>query len=169
MFWTRLKEWLGFGKEDVPPPDPRLEKMLQVTNTADRLGRLIAGGHWKGRRTSWRTAKLVSVHPDIYSLIHTMRTTTHAVISKGKPTVETRLSRRVKDNLYEKTLDAYLIDEKGMSFTPDIIMLELLKEIRILRENIMAYETTDDNRFDYYLRQCTNLFDELEYIIKAYL
>lgn len=170
MLFARFKKWLGFGQEEAPPPDPKLDKMNQMLSFADRLGRLLSMGNWKGRQAKWRTTKLVSVHPNIYSLIHTVRSTTNAVIAKSKPTVETRLSRRVLDNCHTVSMDDYLVDDKGMGFAPEIIMRELLTSINDLVGNIRKLkEENDEEYFDYYLRQCTNLFDELEIIIKTYL
>lgn len=168
MFLIRWAKYLGLWQEESPPPDPRLDKMNQMLTQADRLSRLVANGNWAGRRANWRTKKLTSVHPHIYSLIHTVRSTTNAVIARSKPTVETRLSRRHLDNLHTVTLDDYLVDDKGMGVAPLVIMRELLTSITDLVGNIRKTKE-DEEYYDYYLRQCTNLFDELEIIIKTYL
>lgn len=169
MYWKRFLSWFGIGVEEVTPPDPRLNEMNSMLVFADRLSRLISSGNWKGRRVTWRTSTITSVHPNIYFLIHTVRSTTNAVMAKTKPPLETRLSRKYLDNLTTLSKDNYLVDDQGMSCQPEIIMRELLGAITDLVNNILELEKTDANYFDYYLRQCTNLFGELEIIIKEYL
>lgn len=166
--WQKFLTFIGFGVEDAPPPDDRLDLMVSMLQHRDRMKRLIEQQTWKGRRGTWRTSKLMSVHPNIYYLIDTVRSTTNAVMSKSPPTREAKLSRRYLDNLYPVTLDNYLLDEQGMTCPPSVIMLELIKAIEDLVNNIRAIEQNDPTYFDYYLRQCSALFGELEIIIKAY-
>lgn len=168
MFWKQLLALFGMV-EEIVPPDPRLKQMDLMLVIAGQLSRLIGNGYWKGRRVTWRTSKLTSVHANIFFLISAVRSTTNAVMSKTKPPQETRLSRKHADNLTAVTLDSYLVDDQGMSCQPKVIMCELLEAIDDLVNNIRTLEKTDDERFDYYLRQCTHLFVELEIIIKEYL
>lgn len=165
----RFLSWIGFGQEDAPAPDERLDKMQSMLNTVDRMRRLIGQGTWKGRRGTWRTSKLESVHPNIFYLINTVRSTTDAIISRTSPPKDAKLSRRFIDNLYPVTLDQYLIDEQGQTCTPETIMRELLEAIADMANNICVLDQTDPNQYDYYLRACSNLFGELEIITKAYL
>jgi len=167
--FKKLLSWIGFGQEDAPAPDERLDKMNAMLVQMDRLRRLIAQGTWKGRRGTWRTSKFESVHQNIFYLINTVRSTTDAVLSKSPPPREATLSRRFVDNLYPVTLDGYLTDEQGYTCAPETIMRELIKAIEDLVNNIRMYDQTDSTRFDYYLRQCSNLFGELEIITKTYL
>jgi hypothetical protein len=165
----RLLRWLGFGQGDAPAPDERLDKMNAMLVQVDRLRRLIGQHTWKGRRGTWRTSKLESVHPNIFYLINTVRSTTDAVISKSPPPREAILSRKFMDNLYPVTLDGYLTDEQGLTCPPETIMRELIKAIEDLVNNIRMYDQTDSTYYDYYLRQCSTLFGELEIITKTYL
>ena len=165
----RFLSWIGFGQEDAPAPDERLDKMQSMLNTVDRMRRLIGQGTWKGRRGTWRTSKLESVHPNIFYLINTVRSTTDAILSKTSPPKDAKLSRRYIDNLYPVTLDQYLIDEQGQTCPPETIMRELLEAIADMVNNIRMLDQTDPNNYDYYLRVCSNLFGELEIITKAYL
>lgn len=165
----KLISWLGFGRQDAVVPDERLAMMETMLMYRDRLQRLIGQHAWKGRRGTWRTSKLESVHKNIFYLIDTVRSTTNAVMSKSAPPREAILSRRYLDNLYPVTLDQYLTDEAGLTCDPESIMWELCKAIEDLANNIRMLDQTDSTYYDYYLRQCSTLFGELEIIIKAYL
>jgi hypothetical protein len=164
----RFLSWLGFGQEDASPRDERLDLMNSMLSQRDRMKRLIVQGTWKGRRGTWRTSKLTSVHKNIYYLIDTVRSTTNAVMSKTEPSMAATKSRRYLDNLYPVTLDNYLTDEQGLTCEPETIIRELIQAIEDLVNNIRAWEQKDGHRYEYYLRQCSHLFGELETIIKAY-
>lgn len=169
----RFMNWLGFGeqKDASVVPDTRLglEQFNAMLEMHGRLTRLIGQHTWKGRRVTWRTSKLESVHMNVFYLIDTVRSATNAVISKTQLSREAKLSRRYTDNLFPVTLDQYLIDEQGMTCDSETIMRELLKAIEDLVNNIRMLEQSSEEYFDYYLRQCSTLFTELEIIIKAYL
>jgi hypothetical protein len=157
--------------EDVitPQPDPLADRMTSMLDVLGRFASLLAQHRWKGRRVTWRTSTITSVHSDIYNLIDTVRSTTHAVMVKGKPETTTRLSRRFVDNLTTTTLDGYLVDEQGMSTEPSVIMQELITAVRELVANINLCKESDAMNYEWYLAQCSNLFVELEIVFKAYL
>lgn len=165
----RFLKWLCFGWAVLPPADKRVDGMYAMLFYINRLAKRISNESWKGRQPHWRVTKVSSVHLNVYYLLRAVRNTTLAVMAKSKPSIETRLSRRVPDNLTTVSLDTYLTDEYGMSCPPQVVMMELIVAARELVNNIRELGKTDDEYYDYYLRQCSNLFTELEIITKAYL
>lgn len=166
---VKILKWLCFGWAALPPADKRVDGMLTMLYYINRLAKQISNESWKGRQPHWRLTQVSSVHSNIYYLLHTVRHTTLSVMSRTKPSVETRLSRRVADNLTTVSLDSYLTDDHGMTCPPQVVMMELAVATRELVNNIRELEKTDEDYYDYYLRQCSNLFTELEIITKAYL
>ena len=165
----KLLKWLGFRHAEKGVVDPRAEKMEAMLVQLDSMQRLLDNGTWKGRRAAWRATKITSTHANMFHLINTIRSTTNAVMSKTKPQTSTRLSRKYLDNLSTTTLDGYLLDDFNMTCSPYAIMCELTSAVNDLVNNIRPLSNTDDTHYDYYLRQCTHLFTELELVIKAYL